>query len=88
VFTAWLEGQSSVTECVSLDSVFIVQADSPNTETPCSAFRPSSIRMTADTDAILAEPVYAELAAMTEELREHLVCTIAKVEEKLDQLAG
>jgi hypothetical protein len=41
-------------------------------------------QLTSEADQILAEPVYADVGAMAEELRELLVDMQAKVEEKLD----
>ena len=41
-------------------------------------------QLTSEVDLILAEPVYADVGAMAEELRELLVDMRAKVEEKLD----
>jgi hypothetical protein len=41
-------------------------------------------RLLAEADSILAEPVYADIGRMAEELRELVVDMQAKVEEKLD----
>jgi hypothetical protein len=41
-------------------------------------------QLTSEADQILAEPVYADVGMMAEELRELLVDMRAKVEEKLD----
>ena len=45
-------------------------------------------QLQADAEAILAKPGDAEIAAWAEELREMHVEMQAKVEEKLDRLAG
>lgn len=42
-------------------------------------------RLQADAEAILSGPVYADINAMAEELRELIVDMQAKAEEKLDQ---
>lgn len=41
-------------------------------------------QLTSEADQILAEPVYADVGMMAEELRELLLDMRAKVEEKLD----
>jgi hypothetical protein len=41
-------------------------------------------QLTSEADQILAEPVYADVGIMAEELRELLAEMRAKVEEKLD----
>ena len=41
-------------------------------------------RLLAEADSILAEPVYADIGTLAEELRELVVDMQAKVDEKLD----
>jgi len=42
-------------------------------------------RLLAEADSILAEPVYADIGVLAEELRELVVAMLAKVEEKLEE---
>ena len=42
-------------------------------------------RLLAEADSVLAEPVYADIGTLAEELRELVVDMQAKVEEKLDE---
>ena len=43
-------------------------------------------RLLAEADSILADPVYADIGTLAEELRELVVDMQAKVDEKLDQV--